>query len=72
MIYYAFAEGTVEEKVAATAIARMAAMDGMAGDDTTFIEEIAALIEDAARLAKERPLDAPGTGRARTASRTGS
>ena len=72
VIYYAFAEGTVEEKVAATAIARMAAMDGMAGDDTTFIEEIAALIEDAARLAKERPLDAPGTGRARTASRTGS
>ena len=72
VIYYAFAEGTVEEKVAATAIARMAAMDGMAGDDTTFIEEIAALIEDAARLAKEQPLDAPGTGRARTASRTGS
>ena len=34
---------------------RMAAMDGMAGDDTTFIEEIAALIEDAARVAKERP-----------------
>ena len=55
MIYYAFAEGTVEEKVAATAIARMAAMDGMAGDDTTFIEEIAARIEDDALARIEAP-----------------
>ena len=45
LIYYAYAEGTVEEKVAATVIARMAAMDGMAGDDTTLIDDIARIIE---------------------------
>ena len=34
VIYYAYAEETVEETIAAIVIARMAAMDGMAGDDT--------------------------------------
>jgi hypothetical protein len=41
IIYYTFAEGTVEEKIAAVVIARMASMDGMAGDDTALLEEIA-------------------------------
>jgi hypothetical protein len=48
LIYYAFAEGTVEEKVAVRAVARMAAMDGMAGDDTSALEEMARVIEDGA------------------------
>ena len=41
----AFAEDTVEERIAATVVARMAAMDGMAGDDTRRIEEIASILE---------------------------
>lgn len=43
-IYYAYAEGTVEEKIAATVLNRMTAMDGMAGDDTTLLEEIAHIL----------------------------
>jgi len=45
VIYYAYAEDTVEEKIAATVIARMADMEGMAGDDTALLDEIARLIE---------------------------
>ncbi|MEX6508712.1 SNF2-related protein [Jiella sp. M17.18] len=41
VIYYAYAEGTVEAKIAAIVIARMTSMDGMAGDDTALLEEIA-------------------------------
>lgn len=41
IIYYAYAEGTVEERIGATVIARMMSMDGMAGDDTQLLEEIA-------------------------------
>ena len=47
VIYYAFAEETVEERIAATVVSRMAAMDGMAGDDTFVTEEIVRVIEDA-------------------------
>jgi hypothetical protein len=46
--WYAFAEGTVEERVAQTVVARMLAMDGMAGDDTALLEQIAAVLEDTA------------------------
>jgi hypothetical protein len=48
VIYYAYAEGTVEEKVAGTVIARMASMEGMAGDDTAMLDAIAAVVEAAA------------------------
>jgi hypothetical protein len=48
VIYYTYAEDTVEERVAATVIASMAVMDGMAGDDTALIEEIAREVELAA------------------------
>jgi hypothetical protein len=48
LIYYAYAEDTVEERVAGTVIARMAAMDGMAGDDTALIDEIARAMDLAA------------------------
>jgi len=47
IIYYAYAESTVEEKIAATVISRMTAMDGMAGDDTRLLEEIAKVLESA-------------------------
>lgn len=47
VIYYAFAEETVEERIAAAAVTRMAAMDGMAGDDTAAMDEIARIIESA-------------------------
>jgi hypothetical protein len=46
-IWYAFAEATIEEQIAATVIARMLAMDGMAGDDTALLAAIAAVIEAA-------------------------
>jgi hypothetical protein len=45
IIYYAYAENTVEEKIAATVLVRMASMDGMAGDDTRLLEDIAKIIE---------------------------
>jgi len=49
VIYYAYAEGTVEETVAATVIARMASMEAMAGDDTALLDAIAAVVETALR-----------------------
>ncbi|WP_293862560.1 DEAD/DEAH box helicase [uncultured Alsobacter sp.] len=48
IIYYAFAEGTVEETIAVRAVERMAAMDGMAGDDTRALDDIARAIEEGA------------------------
>ena len=45
IIYYAYAESTVEEKIAATVIFRMTAMEGMAGDDTSLLEEIAKVLQ---------------------------
>ena len=50
-IYYAFAEGTVEERVASRVVGRMAAMDGMAGDDTAELDDIVRFIDE---LASER------------------
>jgi hypothetical protein len=41
IIYYTYAEGTVEERIGATVVSRMMSMDGMAGDDTRLLEEIA-------------------------------
>jgi len=49
-IFYAYAEDTVEESVAATVIQRMAAMDGLAGDDTQLLEAIAGVVEARAAL----------------------
>lgn len=40
LIYYAYAEDTVDETVAVRVLRRMATMDGMAGDDITMFEEI--------------------------------
>jgi hypothetical protein len=47
-MWYAFAEETIEEQIAATVIARMLAMDSMAGDDTALLATIAEIIEAAA------------------------
>ena len=48
LVYYAFAEDSVEERIAAVAIGRMAAMDGMAGDDTADVDAIARILDEAA------------------------
>ena len=48
MIYFAYAEGTVEEGIAATVTRRMASMEAMAGEDTSLLDEIAAVIDEAA------------------------
>ena len=45
VIYYAYAENTVEEKIAATVVRRMAMMDGMAGDDAVLLDEIAKTLD---------------------------
>ena len=55
VIYYAFAEATVEERIAATVIARMTAMDAMAGDDTAMIEAIGGIM--AASLDDTQPAE---------------
>ena len=48
IIFYAFAEDTVEERIAATVVSRMAAMHGLAGDDTAILDELASFLgEDA-------------------------
>lgn len=44
-IFYAYAEDTVEEAVAGTVIARMATMEGLAGDDTRLLDSIASLMD---------------------------
>jgi len=53
VIYYAFAEDTVEERIVATVVTRIAAMDGMAGDDTSVADEITrVIIESVTRRAE--------------------
>lgn len=44
-IFYAYAEDTVEEAVAGSVIARMATMEGLAGDDTRLLDSIASLMD---------------------------
>lgn len=46
-IYYALAEDTVEERIAATVVGRMSAMEAMAGEDTVLLDAIAAALKDA-------------------------
>ncbi|KQT52470.1 MULTISPECIES: DEAD/DEAH box helicase family protein [unclassified Aureimonas] len=41
VIYYTYAEETVEERIAALVLVRMSAMDSIAGDDTSLIDAIA-------------------------------
>ncbi|WP_448204273.1 DEAD/DEAH box helicase family protein [Azospirillum sp. sgz302134] len=43
-VWYAYAEDTVEERVAEAVIARMASMDAMAGDDTSLLDDIYAIL----------------------------
>ena len=45
VIYYAYAEDTVEERIAGTVVGRMASMEGMAGDDTMLLDQIASAVE---------------------------
>ena len=49
VVYYAFAEDTVEERIAARAVARMAAMHGMSGDDAMELDDLAELLESGPR-----------------------
>ena len=43
-VFYAYAEATVEEAIAATVTRRMASMEAMAGEDTSLLDEIAGVI----------------------------
>jgi SNF2-related domain len=47
VIHYAYAEDSVEEAIAGLAVKRMASMDGMAGDDTTMLDEIGLMLDQA-------------------------
>ena len=44
IVFYAYAEATVEEEIAATVTRRMASMEAMAGEDTTLLDEIASVV----------------------------
>ena len=46
MIYFACAEETVEEAIAATVTRRMASMEAMAGEDKSLLDEIADVIDN--------------------------
>jgi hypothetical protein len=50
VIHYAYAEESVEEAIAGLAVRRMSSMDGMAGDDTTMLDEIGETLEKALTL----------------------
>ncbi|KQP91308.1 restriction endonuclease subunit R [Methylobacterium sp. Leaf113] len=45
-IYYALAEGTVEESIATTVVGRMASMEAMAGEDTALLDAIALALSE--------------------------
>jgi hypothetical protein len=47
-VYWAYADGTLEEKIAAIVCGRIRAMKSMSGDDLATIDEIARLLESAA------------------------
>jgi hypothetical protein len=51
LIHYAYAEDTVDEKIAALVVRRMASMDGMAGDDIAIFDDILETIGDPSRQA---------------------
>ncbi len=59
LIHYAFAENTVEEAVTTRVVNRMAAMDGMAGDDIAMfqeiVDEIVEMMAPKARLLPPQP-----------------
>ena len=46
-IYFAFAEDTVEEAIAATVVRRMAVMEAMAGEDASLLDAIAEVLRTA-------------------------
>ena len=47
-MYFAYAENTVEEAIAATVTRRRASRDAMAGEDRPLLDEIANVIAEAA------------------------
>ena len=55
LIHYAFAEDTVEEAVTTRVVNRMAAMDGMAGDDIAMFEDIVEMMWAKTRIAVSQP-----------------
>lgn len=44
VVWYTYAEDTVEERVAEAVVARMVSMDAMAGDDTRLLDDIGAIL----------------------------
>jgi hypothetical protein len=48
-VYWAYADDTVEERLAAVVCRRLLAMKSMVGDDVATLEEIERLLADAAR-----------------------
>jgi hypothetical protein len=47
-VYWAYADGTIEERIATIVCERLRAMKAMTGDDTETVEELASLLSDAA------------------------
>ncbi|MCW6510921.1 DEAD/DEAH box helicase [Lichenifustis flavocetrariae] len=48
IIYYTFGEDTIEERITATVILRMAAMHGLAGDDAVLQDALTSFLDDEA------------------------
>ena len=46
VVYYAYAEGTVEERIAGVVVSRMAAMDGWTSGDTGAIDAMLDQIDE--------------------------
>ncbi len=72
IVFYAYAQGTVEEAIAATVTRRMASMEAMAGEDTSLLDEIADVITAASsRYSKRRRCPGLEPGRPRQRVRPG-
>lgn len=52
-VYYAFASGTVEEKIVGTLVGRILSTKAMVGDDVAAVRELEAVLEEAALAAGE-------------------
>ena len=49
-VYWAYGDGTIEDRIASIVCERLRAMKAMTGDDTATVEEIAKLLSDAAAV----------------------
>jgi hypothetical protein len=54
-VYWAYADGTLEEQIALVVVRRIQSMKGMVGDDLETVREIAELLASAASISGDAP-----------------